>query len=94
MVYWDVEYAPGQPYRMAMMGNDTYFFVPATGVIGHSDDTVEEVRARYGEETVIWRGQWTTPDDLAACERLAMACDTLDKLTDEWLANPAHRVAP
>lgn len=85
VVFWDEEFQLGKPYRSIMMGNDSYFWVPSTGVIGHNDEPEESIRARYGEDTIVWRGKWTTPEDLRRAERVAMECDELSKLNASWL---------
>jgi hypothetical protein len=86
IVFYDQEHAPGLPYRAFLMGNDSYFLVPETGVLGHSDETVEEIRTRYGQETVVWRGMWVTAERFHAMIDTAHACDSLDKVSAEWLA--------
>jgi hypothetical protein len=85
MIFWGEEYAPGKPHRTVMMGNDSYFYVPSTGVIGHSDESAGQIRQRYGNDALIWRGKWTTMVDYKVCEQVAMSCDELAKLDSAWL---------
>lgn len=53
-----------------MQGNDIYFCVPAEHpdgeVWGHNDETPEEVRSRYGVDTLVFRGQWTSDAEMRA----------------------------
>lgn len=61
--YYDV----CSPTRLAqnLNGNDWYWLQPTDkGVLfGHSDDTQENILARY-PGAVLRRGQWTTPDEM------------------------------
>jgi hypothetical protein len=85
LLFFDAEWAPGQPNRQVMMGNNSYFFVPSTGVVGHNDESVSEIRERYGADTIVWRGQWTTPAEIDHLSKVALACDTVEKITNGWL---------
>lgn len=84
VMFFDVEWAPGKPYRQYMMSVDTYFLAPG-GILGHSSDPPDAVRERYGADTVVWLGKWETLARFRALESVATACDSLDKLSPEWL---------
>jgi hypothetical protein len=85
MIFFAGEWAEGKPYRQVVMGNDSYFFTP-NGIVGHSDETPAEIRSRYGLDTAVLRGRWTTANEIHALAQVAMECDSIDKLTDEWIA--------
>jgi hypothetical protein len=76
MLYFDNEAAPDVPYRQVMMGNDSYFHVPSSGVYGHSDESVAEIKSRYGDETIVLRGMWAAPAEYASVVAMAMATES------------------
>jgi hypothetical protein len=75
VLYFDAEVSPGVPYRQIMMGNDSYFYVPSTGVFGHGNESADEIRERYGADTIVWRGQWTTMAEINELSALAMSME-------------------
>jgi hypothetical protein len=75
MLYFDHEASPGKPYRQAMMGNDSYFHVPSTGVYGHNDESVSEIKSRYGDETIVMRGMWASPAEYVSTVEAAMSAE-------------------
>lgn len=77
VLYDTREITPGRHYRQVLMGNDTYFFVPHSGVFGHNDDPAETVRARYGSDTLVWRGMWTTNSDFQRVIDDAMSAEAV-----------------
>jgi hypothetical protein len=41
-------------------GHDFYFYQPVSGVWGHNSDSEASIHERYGEDTIVVRGRWTT----------------------------------
>jgi hypothetical protein len=75
VLYFDEEAAPGVPLRQIALGHDWYFFNPVSGVHGHNSDSRESILERYGEETILLRGRWTTSEKLESYRVAAMAAE-------------------
>lgn len=58
LLYFAAEYAPGLPYRGILKGNDRYWYDPATGLWGQSDETVQQIKRRLGNQVYVWTGSW------------------------------------